>query len=152
MNQGDPMHVTETDEFEWPKSFVGIIQVKKLCNEAMAPKRLTPTSPYYILYSAVESVVIAPDESAFVSTGIALYLPHNYHMRISREFQIPHAWVCTHTIPTENNVTDEVCILLYNQSPTQSVHIKRGQRIATFSLESPPIFDMKVVKEFHPVL
>eukprot|EP00190_Bangiopsis_sp_CCMP1999_P002397 CAMPEP_0198731344 /NCGR_PEP_ID=MMETSP1475-20131203/29259_1 /TAXON_ID= ORGANISM="Unidentified sp., Strain CCMP1999" /NCGR_SAMPLE_ID=MMETSP1475 /ASSEMBLY_ACC=CAM_ASM_001111 /LENGTH=148 /DNA_ID=CAMNT_0044494301 /DNA_START=135 /DNA_END=581 /DNA_ORIENTATION=+ len=111
-----------------------MLQVKRLSESAMLPKRATEGSAGYDLFSA-EDAEVQPGRRRLVTTDIALRLPDGYYGRVA-----PRSGLAVrHGIHIGAGVIDSdyrgnVGVLLFNFGE-EVFHVQKGNRIAQLIVE-----------------
>ena len=125
------------------------MEVQRLCSQAIIPRRATPGSVGYDLFS-IEAVTVNPNELACVSTGIAIKLPVGTYGRVAPRsgFSVKHN---THVGAgvIDPDYTGEIKVVLYNVG-TSSVQIKAFDRIAQLIVEkcsTPQVIEVSALKD-----
>ena len=109
------------------------LRIKRLTLEATLPKRTSPGSVGYDLYS-IENMTINACERGIVSTGICATIPHG---------------VQTGAGVIDPDYTGELKVILFNHG-SEPFEIKQGDRIAQLILEkceTPLIEEVDELKE-----
>jgi len=109
------------------------IQVKRLSDAAILPRKGTPGSAGYDLYASNECVVPAKGK-AIVQTGIAMAIPWGYYGRVAprSSMAVKHTDIGAGVI--DSDYRGEIGIVLFNHSETDLV-IKVHDRIAQLIIE-----------------
>lgn len=96
------------------------------------PERAHPNDAGLDLLSA-ENLILRPGERAAVSTGIALAIPDGYagfvHARSGRALKEGLALVNAPGV-IDSGYRGEVKVIVVNLSPSEDIHIGRGEKIA----------------------
>ncbi|MBC3185422.1 dUTP diphosphatase [Corynebacterium sp. zg-331] len=125
------------------------IKVKRLDPELPLPTRAFPGDAGVDLYAA-ESVDLAPGERAVVGTGIAIALPHGtvglVHPRSGLAARQGLSIVnAPGTI--DSAYRGEVKVCLINLDPRETIHLRRGTRIAQLVVQRVELPDFLEVEE-----
>lgn len=113
------------------------ILIQRLDDGLPVPERAHPGDAGFDLRSTVD-LVLAPGERAMVPTGISLALPDGYVALVHPRSGL--AARCGVSIVNAPGTVDagyrgEVTVLLVNLDPTESVTLRRGDRIAQLVLQ-----------------
>ena len=109
------------------------INIKKLCEEAKIPTRGSKYAAGYDLYACMdEDIVIEPDETVFIKTGVAMEIPEGYAGLIYARSGIS----CKRGLAPANKVgvidsdyRGEIIVALHNHSK-QPQKVENFERIA----------------------
>ncbi len=109
------------------------LKIKKLNPNAMTPKRATEGSAGYDIYACIESsVIIHPNKTALIPTGISMTIPENTAglLYTRSGLGIKHGIHLTNGVGViDSDYRGEVFVGLHNLSDT-SYEIKPNERIA----------------------
>jgi dUTP pyrophosphatase len=111
------------------------LKVKKLCVDAIVPKKGSEFAAGYDLTST-EDIIIPPSNRALVSTGLSIEVPHGTYGRIA-----PRSGLAVrHGLGIGAGVIDrdyrgEVKVLVLNHNAYAPYTIRKGDRIAQLILE-----------------
>lgn len=123
-----------------------VLQVKKLSEDAVVPKRGSDGAAGYDLYSAHECVIPARGKG-MVKTDISIAIPYGTYARIAPRSGL--AW--KNSIDTGAGVVDydyrgPVCVILFNHSDVDFA-VNKGDRVAQMVLEKIATPEIAVVEE-----
>ena len=128
------------------------IYAKRLTDTAKLPKRTTPGSAGYDIFSDDEDFILNPGETKIVSTGIAI---ENNDIRSAIMIYPRSGLACKHNITLANCVgvidsdyRGEIKIALINQSK-ENFTIEKGMRIAQFVVQPIKLPAIKEVEEIR---
>lgn len=107
---------------------VPTISFKKLCSEAVAPKKAFPHDAGWDL-SSTEEVIIGVGEVAKVKTGIAVAIPEGYAGRIAERSGLGSKGIALRGGEIDAGYRGELIVLMHNLGRSH-VHIMPGMRIA----------------------
>lgn len=112
-----------------------MLRIKKVHDNAVLPKRANTSDAGYDL-SSVDSLVIPPQSTALVSTGIAMAVPPGTYGRVAPRSGL----AAKHSIGVGAGVVDsgfrgEVKVVLFNHDKERSFAVHAGDRIAQLILE-----------------
>lgn len=130
-----------------------MLKVKKLHPDALLPKRGTPGSAGFDLYS-VDNFVIQPgagnyDNSVVIPTGIAIQMPHGFYGRIAPRSGLAVKYsLNVHAGVIDPDYTGEIAVALINHGG-RPVEIKKGERVAQLILEWHSRCDAEWVQDFE---
>ena len=122
------------------------MEVKRLCSNAILPRRATSGSAGYDLFSA-DAVILGPGHLVCVPTGIAIKVPPGTYGRIA-----PLSGISVkHNIHVgagviDSDYTGEIKVVLYNNGK-DAVEFKAFDRIAQLVLEKIEIAEVHEVLE-----
>lgn len=126
------------------------IKIKKLCNNAILPKRMTEHAAGYDLYSANrEDLILGSGKLLLVPTGLALSLPVGFEAQIrprsglAVKYQIG---ILNSPGTIDADYRGEIKIILYNFG-TEDFCIKPGTRIAQMVIAKHESIDFQVVED-----
>ena len=121
------------------------IQVKRLSDAAILPRKGTMGSAGYDLYASTECVVPAKGK-AIVKTDIAMAIPYGYYGRVAprSSMAVKHTDIGAGVI--DSDYRGEIGVVLFNHSETDLV-IKVHDRIAQLIIEKLGMGDLMEVSE-----
>ncbi|MBO4326570.1 MAG: dUTP diphosphatase [Clostridia bacterium] len=114
----------------------------EMCREsAVLPKYAHKDDAGMDIYAA-ETVVIAPEKTALVPTGLKMAVPDGFELQVrprsglslKTSLRIPNS---PGTI--DAGFRDEICVIVWNSSPDQEITVNKGDRIAQFVLARVPM-------------
>ncbi|PHT51195.1 Deoxyuridine 5'-triphosphate nucleotidohydrolase [Capsicum baccatum] len=115
------------------KSYIPILNVRRLSDKATLPKRMFPHSAAYDLFSARDTVVPARGK-AKIATDLSIALPPGTYGRVAARSSV--AW--RHSIDVGGGVVDadknHVFVILFNHSDID-FEVKVGDNIAQLVIE-----------------
>jgi len=124
------------------------LECKKLVENAQIPSRSRSTDAGYDLYSA-EDVVIEPQLTKNVATGIALACPPGYYYTIEGRSGLGIKGIMPFRGIIDAGYTNQVWVVLTNRS-NEAYEVKCGDRIAQICLHRIHHADITVVNDFSP--
>lgn len=130
------------------------LRVLRLDPEVPLPHR-AHTDDAGLDISAREDVLLAPGQRALVPTGIALAVPTGYAVFIHPRSGLAarHGITVVNAPGTiDSGYRGEVMVCLLNTDPTQSVSLKRGDKIAQLvvqQVELTPVVEVTDAADFH---
>ena len=121
------------------------IQVKRLSDAAILPRKGTMGSAGYDLYASAECVVPAKGK-AIVKTDIAMAIPYGYYGRVAprSSMAVKHTDIGAGVI--DSDYRGEIGVVLFNHSETDLV-IKVHDRIAQLIIEKLGMGNLMEVSE-----
>lgn len=124
-----------------------MINIKLLNEDAKIPTRATNGSAAFDLYST-EDILIIPETSEIVSTGIALEIPQGWFGLLSHRSSLAFKLDCVASLGfIDADYRGEVKIKLFNHG-YEGVQIKKGDRVAQIAfIQSYQGSDIHVVSE-----
>lgn len=97
---------------------------------------------------AVDDVVIFPQETVIVKTGLKVAIPEGYEIQVrprsGLSFKTPLR-VANAPGTIDSGYRDEVGVIITNTHNTEVFEIKKGDRIAQFVLSEVPVIGWKLV-------
>lgn len=107
------------------------LKVKRLHNDAVIPKYQTKGASGFDLH-ALEDTVVFNRETKLVRTGLAFEVPLGYELQVRP--RSGNSLKTTLRVANSPGTVDadyrgEVCIIVDNLDPVNSLHIKKGDRI-----------------------
>ncbi len=117
------------------------IFVEKCRDTAILPKYAHDDDAGTDIYAA-ETVTIEPGKTALIPTGLKMAVPDGFELQVR-----PRSGLSLKTplrIPNSPGTIDsgfrnEICVIVWNSSETESVTVARGDRIAQFVLARVPM-------------
>jgi dUTP pyrophosphatase len=124
-----------------------MLRIKKIHENAVLPRRANSSDAGYDL-SSVESIVIPPQSTAVVSTGLAVAVPPGTYGRVAPRSGL----AAKHSIGVGAGVVDggfrgELKVVLFNHDIERSFAVRPGDRIAQLVLECIRTPDVEVCDE-----
>ena len=110
------------------------LKVKKLYEDAIVPKRQTEGSAGYDIAS-YEDCEILPNEWKLVDTGISFTVPNGTYGQLAPRSGFSCKGTMVGAGVIDKDYTGHVKVLIFNMSKNDSVHIKKGDRIAQLLLK-----------------
>jgi dUTP pyrophosphatase len=124
------------------------MEVKRLCSEAILPRRATEWSVGYDLFSSVE-VTVPPGELACVPTGIAIKLPPGTYGRVAPRSGVTVKYnIHVGAGVIDPDYTGEIKVVLCNNG-RDPVTFNKLDRIAQLILEKVEIVEVKEVDDLR---
>ena len=122
-----------------------MIQVKRMSDAAIVPRKGTVGSAGYDLYASAECVVPAKGKS-IVKTDIAMAIPYGYYGRVAprSSMAVKHTDIGAGVI--DSDYRGEIGVVLFNHAETDLV-IKVHDRIAQLIIEKLGMGDLVEVSE-----
>lgn len=112
-----------------------IIKINKLDSRARAPERNNQTDAGADLRS-IEGVCIPPLCRKLIKTGLSIEIPTGYYGRIApRSGLALKQGIDILAGVLDSSYRGEVCVVLYNTDPYESVLIAEGDRVAQLIIE-----------------
>lgn len=108
------------------------VKVKKCHKDAKLPLRSTPLSAGYDVFSCIpENVVIKPQETVTIPTGLCFEPPEGYHIKVeSRSGTARKNSIGVLCGVIDQDYRGELGIVLFNNSPTHEFVVENQQKIA----------------------
>lgn len=125
------------------------IEVKKLTSTATIPTKNNETDAGYDLY-ADEDVVIYPEETVLISTGVSMAIPEGWAGFIWDRSGMGVKGVHRHAGVVDSSYRGEIKVALSNtlshENWTKNVYfVKKGDRIAQIVIQEAPHFVLQEV-------
>ena len=122
-----------------------MIQVKRMSDAAIVPRKGTVGSAGYDLYASAECVVPAKGKS-IVKTDIAMAIPYGYYGRVAprSSMAVKHTDIGAGVI--DSDYRGEIGVVLFNHAETDLV-VKVHDRIAQLIIEKLGMGDLIEVSE-----
>ena len=131
------------------ESLIQKLQVKKLVEKAILPKRGTEFAAGYDLYSS-EDKIVPKKNKACISTGISIALPYGNYGRIApRSGLAAKNFIDVGAGVIDVDYRGELLVLLFNFSDEDFI-VKAGDRIAQLIVEKITITEIEEVTELSP--
>lgn len=122
------------------------MEVKRLCSEAILPRRATEGSAGYDLFSSVE-VIVPPGELVCAPTGISIKLPHGTYGRVAPRSGVTVKYnIHVGAGVIDPDYTGEIKVVLCNNG-RDPVTFNKLDRIAQLILEKFEVAEVKEVTE-----
>lgn len=121
------------------------IKIRKLSQTCIVPKRQTPGSAGYDLYSD-ERAVIGPNTSYVIQTGISMQLPKGTYGRVAPRSSMASKFTSIGAGVVDSDYRGEVKVLFFNHS-SEYIVIKHGERIAQLIVEKIATPEIEIVEE-----
>lgn len=125
-----------------------MMQVKKVTENAILPEKAHDGDMGYDIFSN-EEVVIEPNSSELIGTGIAVKMPSNWGLFIKdRSSYAAKLNLETAAGVIDNGYRNEIKVVMRNHGDS-SVVIQVGNKIAQLIPIEIPNFEIEHVEEFH---
>lgn len=126
----------------------------KFSESAIQPKKGTPGSAGYDLYSA-EDITIPSKQRACVATDVGVLIPSGYYGRVAPRSSLAYRYgIDVFAGVIDNDYRDKIGVILYNSGDDQ-FNINKGDRIAQIIFEkclhsdnSGDFIDLKDAEKF----
>lgn len=129
------------------------IYVEKCRDNAVLPKYAHEDDAGMDIYSA-ETVEIAPGKTALVPTGLKMAIPDGFELQVR-----PRSGLSLKTplrVPNSPGTVDagfrdEICVIVWNSSDSQTVTVNEGDRIAQFVLARVPMAEFELTEDVSSI-
>lgn len=124
------------------------LNIKRLTDNAVLPKKANTTDAGYDLYS-VEDLVIEPNKRAMVHTGISMAIPANHVGLIwPRSGLAVKNGIDVLAGVVDSGYRGEVCVVLQNHGSTP-YEVKSGDRVAQILFQKIEYFKLQEVESLE---
>ncbi len=129
------------------------LYVEKCRESAVLPRYAHPDDAGMDIYAA-ENVEIKPGRTGLVPTGLKIAVPDGFELQIR-----PRSGLSLKTplrVPNSPGTVDagfrdEICVIVWNSSPDESITVNAGDRIAQFVLARVPMAELVLTDDVSSI-